>query len=244
MAAWQGNVGTIVSLTSVLVAGGGAFAGVGAAFGFLLKVVPGALMPAAFVHGRASRLALILSTAAIVAVGFLLAPSAWLDYPPVLLNMLAGGVEHTRNFALDQLVTAAGAPEVVATVARGAAVVGGLACIVASVLAALRPRGMPLAALLGSVAMLVIPGTLWFHYLAVVLPFAVMAWPRGSAAARVLLVAGSVLVGAGLVGSGGLVAIAGAGLVFLVAGYVLWRMSMLRSDERPADTGAGLPAAS
>ena len=53
---------------------------------------------------------------------------------------------------------------------------------------------MPAAALLGTVAMLTIPGTLWFHYLAVLLPFAAMAWPRTGSTVRGLLLASAVLV--------------------------------------------------
>lgn len=222
LAAWQGNVGTILSLTATLVAVGGATAGVAAAVGTLVKVVPGGLIPAALVHSRRSAIALLGTLLIAVVVSAVLAWSAWLDYPAVLVNMLAGGVNHSRNLAPHEVVGRLGATEPLVSLARGVAVAVGIAAIAASMWTARRPFGMPVAALLGTVAMLIVPGTLWYHYLAVVLPFAVMSWARASASQRGIVLAGAVAMSAGLVVGGGTLTLLGAAAMLGVAAAVLW----------------------
>ncbi len=82
---------------------------------------------------------------------------------------------------------------------------------------------MPAAALLGTVAMLIIPGTLWLHYLVVLLPFAAMAWPRARAGIRAVLLASFVLVSlAAFMGNPPLWAYLGSALSVIAAGWVLW----------------------
>ena len=106
---------------------------------------------------------------------------------------------------------------------RLAMVSAGGACIVVSIWLA-RQRGcMPAAALLGTVAMLIIPGTLWFHYLAVLLPFAAMAWPRAGAGIRGLLLTSADLVGiAPYLDEPPLLVYLGSALMLTAAGWVLW----------------------
>jgi hypothetical protein len=87
---WLGNVGSLVALSVSLVALGGVAAGLGAAFGLLLKVSPGALVPVALLADRHSRRTLVLSLMGVALSFLLVAPDAWLEYPTVLRNMLAG----------------------------------------------------------------------------------------------------------------------------------------------------------
>ena len=99
-AVWVGNVGTLVGLSVTMVALGGATAGVGAAFGALLKIAPATLVPAAFVADRQSRIALASTFALVVAVSFVLAPQAWFDYPSILREVFADPSGSDVNLAL------------------------------------------------------------------------------------------------------------------------------------------------
>ena len=80
-----------------------------------------------------------------------------------------------------------------------------------------------MATLLATVTMLLIPGTLWYHYLAVLLPLAAMAWPRSPAWAKLALFLGAFITS--LAGLNtipiGLSFFSGA-LMLAVAGWVLW----------------------
>jgi hypothetical protein len=71
------------------------------------------------------------------------------------------------------------------------------ASLVASAWVARRDDGRMAAVLLGTVAMLLAPATLWYHYLVVLLPLAAMAWPRANPVARLglLVSAGALSLG-------------------------------------------------
>jgi hypothetical protein len=81
---------------------------------------------------------------------------------------------------------------------------------------------MPAAALAGTAATLIIPGAMWQHYLAVLLPFAAMAWPRAGAITRVVLFLGAALVAT--FGFGGTYVLPHIGAAAMVLGalWVLW----------------------
>jgi hypothetical protein len=196
---WKGNVGGFLALTSVIVALGGTAAGVGAGLGALLKSVPGTLVPMALVSDRRSRLAVILTIAIPVALSFAVSPTAWLDYPTVVLNMLGGSSDYASNLAPAMLAGRAGVPELGADFVRMASLLIALASVAGSVWLGRTREGLPAAALLGVIAMLLIPASLWYHYLVVLLPFAAIAWPRASSWMRTILLAGAAAVTVGLV---------------------------------------------
>ena len=219
---YYGNVGSLVALSATLVAMGGAAAGFGAAFGALVKVVPGALVPAALVADRRSRWTLILTLGMFGAISFLLAPAAWLEYLTVFGHMLSGSTEYEFNLALANAAVYSGLPDQAVALVRVSSVAIGIACLVGSVWLARRFGGMPMAALAGTVAMLVLPATMWPHYLAVLLPFAAMAWPRAGGVPRVMLLTGAVIVVATGFGDQFVYPYFGSVLMVLTSGWVLW----------------------
>ena len=106
--------------------------------------------------------------------------SPWRDYLTVLRNMFAWAPELTWNMAPDAAWPLTWAParrrrrhgprrRCELWVSWPLALVG--------TWLSRRAGGLPAAAVLASAAMLLIPGTLWYHYLAVLLPIAAMAWP-------------------------------------------------------------------
>jgi hypothetical protein len=219
---YYGNVGSFIALSATLVAMGGAAAGIGGALAVLVKVVPGALAPAVLVSSSRSRRSFVLSLVVLGGASFVLAPDAWLDYPTVFFNMLAGSTDYSTNLAFGNVAAWLGLSEPLVLLARAASVAAGVAAIALSVWMARRPAGMPAAALAGTVAMLIIPGTMWLHYLAVLLPFAAMAWPRAGATTRVVLFLGAALVVAFGLGDTYVISHIGAAAMVLGAGWVLW----------------------
>lgn len=217
---WFGNVSTLLALGATLVAGAGAAAGVSAAAMGFVKVIPGTLIPAAFLVSRESRRALVISLALMFGVSFALAPQAWLDYPRVLLNLLEGSTDYRINLAPANVVDQAGLPGAVVSVTRLLSVaLGGLA-VLASMWLARRTGGARAAALLGTIAMLIIPGTLWYHYLVVLLPFAAMVWPRAGIGTRISLLVSAVFIAPGLALPP--VALAGGTAMALIEVWALW----------------------
>jgi hypothetical protein len=213
----------MIALGVTMVALGGVAAGVGAGLGALLKVAPGTLLPAVFAADRESRSALMVTLAVVAGSLFLLAPQAWLEYPVVLRNVFADTSGSEVNLAIGQVASTWGwAPDAISFV-RLAVVSAGGVCIMVSIWLARQRGGMPAAALLGTVAMLIIPGTLWLHYLAVLLPFAAMAWPRAGAGIRGILLASAASVSiATYLDESALLVYLGSALLLTAAGWVLW----------------------
>lgn len=69
--------------------------------------------------------------------------------------------------------------------------------------------------LLGVAAMLLLPAACWYHYLVALLPIAALAWPAASVRARLALLAGALLITAGVAALA--VATIGAVLLAVVA---------------------------
>jgi hypothetical protein len=222
-AAFNGNVGTVLGLLAVVVALGGTVAGVSAALATLVKVSLGPLVLVALAAGRRSAVSVVVTLLAVTAVSFVLSPQAWFDYPTVLLNMVAGEGDTGANLALVEVASRSGVEGVGITAVSVATIVAGVASVVGAIWAARRPDGLPLAVLLATVAMLVVPGTLWYHYLAVLAPLAAMAWPRAGRVERTALVMAAIattLAGSPLLPAE--VALVTAALMLAVAGRVLW----------------------
>ncbi len=232
LALWFANVSGFVALGSTLVAFGGTAAGVSAAAMALLKVSPVAFVPAVVAMSHRARAALAISLLAIVGVSFVLAPAAWFEFPTVLMNLLGGSGNHPSSLAPASVAAQLGLPGFVVTAVRVAALLAGGLAVLASIWLARRRAGYPAAALMGTVAMLLVPGQFWYHYLVVLLPFAAMAWPRAGTTARVGLVASAGLVSISMTMEP--LALAGATVLVVVAAHSLW----------PRDRGAPEPVTS
>lgn len=189
-----GNITATIMLGVTLVAFGGAAAGFGSVVSALLKVAPATLLPAAFVMGSDSRRTLVLTMVGAFAVSGFLAPQAWLDYAHVLVNLFTGSVDYSWNFAPANVAVQAGLGPSVVTSIRVLTLVLSGALVLASVFWARCPDGAPAAAFLGALAMLVLPGALWFHYFGVLLPFAAMVWPTARPIARFGLLVSAVVM--------------------------------------------------
>jgi hypothetical protein len=229
---WKGNVSGFLALSSVAVALGGVAGGLGAAVGALLKVVPGTLVPVALVSDARSRWTVVLVIGSGLALGAALAPSAWSDYPTVLSNMLAGSVDYATNLAPAATADRLGLPEPLVVTVRGVTLILAVTCIGVAMWLARSRAGLPAAALLGVVAMLLLPGALWYHYLAALLPFAAVAWPRAGLGARCLLLLAAALVSLGLAWLP--IVLAGASLLATAALWVIWPSGSAARGARAA----------
>ena len=192
---WKGNVSDILALQVALLGAGGLAGGAAMATAVLLKVVPVALLPAIV---RGPRRALITAAAVggvLLAVSVLAAPGAWLDYARVLPNLAAGSADDSTNLAPWALVARLGVPAL-ATVARLASILLAGACVVAAWRVARRAPAAAVA--LTTIAMLLLPAALWYHYLAVLLPQAALAWPRATGRARAALAGCAALISLGI----------------------------------------------
>ncbi len=195
---WKGNVSTMLALLVALAVAGGATSGVAIVLATLLKVVPVVLAPAWFVVGGPSRRAMVVTALAVVSVSVLASPGAWLEYLVVLPNMLAGTAHEATNVAPWSMVATSGAPEWLGQMVRIGSVGISVLAVGGSIVVVRRPGGLALAGVLCSIAMLLLPAALWYHYLVVLLPLAIVAWPRASGAARAMLVLAGAGVSAGV----------------------------------------------
>jgi alpha-1,2-mannosyltransferase len=198
---WKGNVSGFVALVVTLVAMGERAAGVGAAAGTLLKVVPGTFLPLLLAEGRRAVVAALLTGAAVVGVSLLLSPTAWADYAIVFPNLLGGSADYATNLAPATLVDRAG----LGAPGAGAIRLGTLAGVVvltvaAPVIAWRRPgfHGRAAGVTLAVGALLLLPAATWYHYLAALLPVAALAWPAASSSGRLGLLAAAAMVTVGI----------------------------------------------
>jgi hypothetical protein len=217
---WKGNVSGILALTSVAVAVGGIAGGVGAAIGTLLKSVPLTLLPAAIVADRRARWSAVVTLGVGVTVSLALAPQAWLDYPMVVANMLQGSTDYASNLSPGATVRNLGWHDDLADLVRLVSLVGAIGSVLLSIPLARSRDGLPAAALLGVIAMLLLPGSLWYHYLVVLLPFAAIAWVPSSLRVRVLLLVAAAAITIGVAWLP--LALAGAIALAATALAILW----------------------
>lgn len=195
---WKGNVSTVLALLVSTALVGGATGGAAVVIATLLKVVPVVFVPAWFVAGAPSRRAMIVTGLVALAASVLVSPGAWHDYLVVLPNMLAGSADEATNVAPWSMVARSGAPEWLGQMVRVGSVGFAVVAVGASMVAVRRPGGLALGGALCSIAMLLLPAALWYHYLVVLLPLAIVAWPRASNGARVALVLTGATISAGV----------------------------------------------
>ncbi|CAN5129594.1 hypothetical protein BH24CHL7_BH24CHL7_03000 [soil metagenome] len=196
---WKGNVSAVQAFQLALVLGGGAVAGASLASAILLKTTPLALAPAAVLRGGRILRATLATGLAVFVLSALAAPQAWLDFIRIQPNLLTGPATSPTNLAPASMVAGA-APDLpaVAGVVRALTLLVGVMAVVWSLLLARRSGGWPAAVLLGTVAILVVPGVIWYHYLAMLLPFAAFAWPRASVQQRWWLISAAAAITIGL----------------------------------------------
>lgn len=238
---WKGNVSGFVALGVTLVAAGGTVAGAGAVLATLLKVMPVTFLPALVVAGRRAIVAAVLTFLAVVGVSWLLSPGAWADYARVLPNLLGGSADYSTNLAPATLLARAGAPAPLPDLVRAATVLLAAACALAAPVVAWHirePRGWATATTLGVVAMLLLPAAAWYHYLAVLLPVGVLAWPAASGSARAALLGGAAFVSLGVA----ILPLATLGATFLVLAALAVHFR-LPGAARSAAADAPLPVA-
>jgi hypothetical protein len=128
-----------------------------------------------------------------------LAPNAWRDFVALLGSLLGGPVEYASNLAPSALTRSVlGIGDGPAQVVRWMSVGFGLALLGVAVVLARRAGGWPAAAMSATAALLLIPAVLWYHYLAILLPVAIVAWPHASPHGRLAIVSGGAGVTVGL----------------------------------------------
>ena len=121
---------------------------------------------------------------------------AWRDYVAVLPNLLAGGADEATNVAPWSMVARSGWPAIAGELVRAASVLVAIGATVGAVLVIRRPMGAIPAATLATIAMLLLPAALWYHYLVVLLPIGILAWPPAGPRARAALVVAGACISA------------------------------------------------
>lgn len=221
-AIWKGNVSGAQAIHAALMLGPGAVSGMGVATAILQKTTPLAVLPAALASGdRRRAMGLFITLVLAGLVSFAMNPMVWFDFVRIQGNLAVGDWVFDTNLAPASMIAVnlPGLPWLAAA-ARLATVALGLACVAASVVVARRTGGWPAAALLGSVAALIIPGAAWYHYLCVLLPFPAFAWPRASSRQRWALLGGAATVSFGLAWLP--IAVIGASGLVIATLAVLW----------------------
>lgn len=240
-ALWRGNPDAIIALAAVLVAIGGAAAGLGAAGGTLLRPAAIALVPAALVSDGMSRLVTIIILLGGVVLSFWLVPDAWVHYSIALPNLLGGSVDFATNLAPAAVAAHLGASASAVGAVRTASLLVAVVCIGISILTVRRPGGRLPAAFLGTVAILLLPAALWYRDLVLLLPFSAAAFVGAAAPVRVALVALAAVVSLGLAWPP-VVALGAFGLA-LVTLLALWPRGAALHETTPRGTPDATPEA-
>jgi len=217
----QGNVeGPLALLVTLALVRGEAAGGVAVGLGTLLKLMPGVALPALAVRGPRGAISFLVACAVPTAVSIALAPAAWRDMVVAIPNMYAGSAAYANNLApagalaaQPDLAFLAWLEGPLRLLFLGAAAALGLA----SIWLARRPGGWPAALLGATLAGILAPAAIWYHYSVVLLPFAFFAWPAASERQRWGLLAGL----------GGFALAVGWPLIFTVPAFALFTVSGL-----------------
>jgi hypothetical protein len=196
---WMGNVSGIVAglvgfATVPAPRSGGWLASIG-----LLKGTTGIAASIALFRGRRMAAAAVVTSGLLIALSVAVSPAAWVDYWRVLPNLIAGSASYATNLAPDQLLAhALPAARPVAPLIRILAVALGTGALLSGCLLARRSERWGQAVILAVVASLLIPSSLWYHYLAALLPLAALAWGKAVSRDRVGLFGGVALICMGI----------------------------------------------
>ena len=207
-ALWKGNISGVQALLVALLFAPVGVSGGAAAANALLKLTPLAMAPIAFLRSRRDAIALVAVGAVVGVVSLMLAPQAWADYGTVVVNLLRGSADYAANLApAVQLDVALGVGAPWTDLVRVATLALGVVLLALGLVWARRPGGWPGAATAGVAGMLLLPGAIWYHYLALLLPVAIVAWARADTRQRI-----------GLAISGGAISVGTAWLPLASAG--------------------------
>jgi hypothetical protein len=191
---WKGNVEglqvLLLALALVSLANARGPAVVAAAW---LKIAPVLLLPALLARdGWRGLVWLFAASAVLVLPTFLLAPTGFWQLPQILVNIAGADSVVSSNLAPHSWITILTGSTTVGDLVRLTAIAGAAVLVLISVHLARRPNGWPAAVVAGTAAALLGPGAIWSHYLLVLLPLALYAWPRLSFDDRArLLIAGA-----------------------------------------------------
>lgn len=179
-----GNVSGWISIAvgGLLVAGPRPSAFASAALTFI-KLTPLPFLAAAVVGGK-TRLAAIVSSILILAVSFAIAPGAWFDWIRVLPNI--GRMEAAAaygNLGPAAILGRYGFEQLGVILGWALAAGFGLAAVRLSRREGMTPRTIAAA----TFATLFVAATVWDHYLAVLVPLIVWAWPTADRRRQVVL---------------------------------------------------------
>jgi len=177
---WKGNVeGLQVLLLALALVGLANARGPAVVAAAWLKIAPVLLLPALIARdGRRGLVWLLTGSAILVLPAFLLAPAGFWQLPRILANIAGADSVVSTNLAPSSWITILTGSTVMGDLLRLAAIVAALVLVLTSVYLARRPAGWPAAVIVGTAAALLGPGTIWSHYLLVLLPLAAYAWPR------------------------------------------------------------------
>lgn len=203
----------------------------------LLKVIPVLTWPATILRDRRAALKGFAILAGVFLATLPALGQAWLDYPTVLINELRGGpADNLGNYSLFEVIhnllpAIAGAALVAQFAGFGLA-----ACLVGlSLRWATRAGGWAAALLAATAAGLLLPGTFWLHYLVLLAPFILYAWPRLITWQRILIGLAAIAVHFGPPWF----ILAEDGLIFCVVAILLWQLRPgLLAAEVVTATGA------
>ena len=193
---WKGNVEglqvLLLAMALVEVANTRGPAVVAAAW---LKIAPVLTVPALIARdGRQGLVWLFAISAIAVVPAFVWAPDGFWQLPRILVNIAGSDSVISTNLAPHSWMTILTGSTLVGSVVRMTAIVGAGVLVLVSVALARRPGGWPAALVAATAAALLGPGTIWGHYLLVLLPLTAYAWPRLNFGDRVHLV----IAGAGM----------------------------------------------
>jgi hypothetical protein len=191
-ALFVGNVsGWIAIGAGCLLLSDGRVAGGIAAVMAIAKLTPIAFLGAALVRRRTAIAGLVASLA-IVVVSFALAPAAWFDWLRILPNLVRiEPADVSTNLAPGHVLGRFGLGGAGVAIGFGLAIGFGAVALMSGRRDGMAPRTIAAAAFCS----FFLASTLWEHYLAVVIPLIVFAWP-GAVRRRQILVVAYVLLGA------------------------------------------------
>jgi len=231
---WKGNVEglqvLLISLSLSPATGPRIFGVVANAW---LKIAPVLLVPALLVRDKKRGVwGLILVSVILVLPSFLLEPAGYWQLPQILINISGGDSTISNNMAPAAQIMYLTHWAVLADLTRGLTILAALALVWLSCRAARQPTGWPAAVACGTAAGLLFPATIWFHYLVLLLPLVVVAWPRLRGwRASVTVVA---MLATSLASNLPLVSL---GLGVLVFGLVIWVLWPRETHGEGAYTG-------
>jgi hypothetical protein len=186
LALYIGNVsGWVAIVVGVMLLGPARLAGAAAGLAAIVKMTPAPLLAVALID-RSTRRTAFLVAAGITLASLVIAPAAWVDWLRVLpvLAQLPPAPGYT-NLAPVETLLPFGFGTAGALLGWTVAIGFGLLAIWSATREGVSLRSVGAA----TVSMLFLSSTLWFHYLAALVPLIAFLWPRATGFQRAAIVA-------------------------------------------------------